>query len=200
MCGKGALPVEHLAHWAEFWAKKRPRKIILGQNVWANFSGPRRRRGGHAVVPSGPAGCRGVWGRWPVGYLRELAPGSGCRWVVSKPNKNRRTPNPFCSADKGQMIREAIGPCSPRPPRAAAVVVLPNHLRCTGLVMNDVGTPFERWQCWVQRWGWVGRGGWHGWVHFCCRQPPDPMVNPFHGPSPRLCTRSGLQCLQTHPA
>jgi len=94
-----------------------------------------------------------------------------------------------------------IGPCSPRPPRAAAVVVLPNHLRCTGLVMNDVGTPFERWQCWVQRWGWVGRGGWHGWVHFCCRQPPDPMVNPFHGPSPRLCTRSGLQpCLQTHPA
>jgi len=52
-----------------------------------------------------------------------------------------------------------IGPCSPRPPRAAAVVVLPNHLRCTGLVMNDVGISFERWQCWLQRWGWVGRGG-----------------------------------------
>ena len=102
---------------------------------------------------------------------------------------------------KDKCLGKAIDPCSPRPPRAAAVVVLPNHLRCTGLVMNDVGTPFERWQCWVQRWGWVGRGGWHGWVHFCCRQPPDPMVNPFHGPSPRLCTRSGLQpCLQTHPA
>ncbi len=27
-----------------------------------------------------------------------------------------------------------------------------------------------------QRWGWVGRGGWH----FCCCQPPDPIVNAFH--------------------
>jgi hypothetical protein len=114
--GKGALPVVHLAHWAEFWAKKRPRKIILGQNVWANFSGPRCRRGGHPVVPSGPAGCRGVWGRWPVGYLHELAPGSGCRWVVPKPNKSRRTPNPFCSADKGQMIRESHWPVQPTSP------------------------------------------------------------------------------------
>ena len=76
------------------------------------------------------------------------------------------------------MIRE-----SSRPPHAAAVVVLPNHLHCTGIVANDVGTLFERWQCWLQRWGWVGRGGWHGWngwVHFCCCQPPDPIVNPFH--------------------
>ena len=38
--------MEHLAHWAEFWAKKRPRKIILGQSFWANFSGLRCRRGG----------------------------------------------------------------------------------------------------------------------------------------------------------
>ena len=85
LCGKGALPVEHLAHWAEFWAKKRPRKMILGQSFRANFSGLRCRRGGHPVVPSGPAGCTGVWGRWPVGYLHELAPGSGSRGVVPKP-------------------------------------------------------------------------------------------------------------------
>ena len=45
-----------------------------------------------------------------------------------------------------------IGPCSSRPPHAAAVVVLPNHLHCTGIVANDVGTPFERWQCRLQRW------------------------------------------------
>ena len=64
-----------------FWAKKRPR----GQNFWANFSGQPFHRGGHPVVPSGPAGCTGVWGRWPVGDLHGLAPGSGSRGVVPKP-------------------------------------------------------------------------------------------------------------------
>ena len=74
-----------------------------------------------------------------------------------------------------------IGPCSSRPPHAAAVVVLPNHLHCTGKVANDVGTLFERWQCWLQRWGWVGRGGMGGPGAFLLSQPaPDPIVNPFH--------------------
>ena len=45
----------------------------------------------------------------------------------------------------------------------------------------------------------VGLGGqrWVAWVGaFLLSQPaPDPIVNPFQGPSPRLCTRSesGLQ-------
>ena len=152
LCGKGALPVEHLAHWAEFWAKKRPRKIILGQSFWANFSGLRCRRGGHPVVPSGPAGCRGVRGRWPVGNLHGLAPGSGSRGVVSKPNKNRRTPNPFCSAAKGQMIRESHWPVQPTSPARCCRRCAARPTRCTDMVTSDVGTPFERWQCRLQRW------------------------------------------------
>ena len=82
MCGKGALPVEHLAHWAEFWAKKRPRKIILGQNFWANFFHLQRHRGGHPGVPRGSVGCVGVWGSPRVGWAVGARMGWGAvGWV-----------------------------------------------------------------------------------------------------------------------
>ena len=74
--------MEHLAHWAEFWAKKRPRKIILGQNFWANFFRLQRHRGGHPGVPRGSVGCVGVWGSPRVGWAGGARMGWGAvGWV-----------------------------------------------------------------------------------------------------------------------
>jgi hypothetical protein len=70
LCGKGALPVEHLAHWAEFWAKKRPRKIILGQNFGPTFSTCSATAGGTQGYPGAQ------WGAWGCG----AAPGWGGPW------------------------------------------------------------------------------------------------------------------------
>jgi hypothetical protein len=57
-----------LAHWAEFWAKKQPRKIILGQNFWANFRDARCARGVRPWLATGAGESRGMWGvpweRW----------------------------------------------------------------------------------------------------------------------------------------
>ena len=71
--------------FGSFGPKSHQGAKTFGPTFRVNFSGQPFHRGGHAVVPSGPAGCRGVWGRWPVGYLHGLAPGSGSRGVVPKP-------------------------------------------------------------------------------------------------------------------
>jgi hypothetical protein len=96
------------------------------------------------VVPSGPAGCTGVWGRWPVGDLHGLAPGSAkCT--------SGRAPSSF--PHKVRWPRPLAGwqPETPTPTGALSVPIVGETHLGAKLGQGKVGTPGVTGCQWVER-------------------------------------------------